>query len=266
MKNSNEPILITNRYAFADVMKKDLDLSARLISITIGRKVQRIRLAQAEKELKSSDDYRGVRFDVWFEDDENRMYDLELQVYDEKHLAERIAFYQGIMVAEETKSGTHFEDIREVFVIFICTGRDPFERSRTVYQFETKEIYDDSIIFNDKRHACVLNFTEDREIKSDNKELEEIAEYFIHHTVKKSGISEELDDIVKSFNEDREWRRRIMTFGEELNIAENRARKLGHKEEKESIAMNMLEMSLDTHVIAKATGLSLEEIQKLKQA
>ena len=69
-----------------------------------------------------------------------------------------------------------------------------------------------------------------------------------------------------------------MTFGEELNIAENRARKLGreegigignqqgHKEEKESVAMNMLEMNLDTHVIAKATGLSLEEIQKLKKA
>ena len=53
-----------------------------------------------------------------------------------------------------------------------------------------------------------------------------------------------------------------MTFGEELNIAENRAR----EERSNEIAMNMLEMNLDTHVIAKATGLSLEEIQKLKQA
>ena len=61
-----------------------------------------------------------------------------------------------------------------------------------------------------------------------------------------------------------------MTFGEELHIAENRGigigNQQGHKEEKENIAMNMLEMNLDTHVIAKATGLSLEEIQKLKQA
>ena len=279
-KDNNEPIRITNRYAFAEVMKKDLQLSARVISVTIGRKVSKIRLAESEKELKSSDDLRGVRFDVWFEDNENRMYDLELQVYDEKNLTKRMAFYQGKMIVEETKSGAGFEDIKEVFVIFICTGKDPFGRRRTVYQFETKEVNDDSIIVEDERHAYVLNFTEERE-KSDNEELEEIAEYFIHHTVKENGISEELDELVKSFNEDREWRNNIMTFGEELIIAEKRGRKegidigvrqgreegigIGTEEGKRHIALNMLEMGLDIDMIADATELSVEEIRKLKK-
>ena len=261
-KDNNEPIRITNRYAFAEVMKKDLQLSARVISVTIGRKVSKIRLAESEKELKSSDDLRGVRFDVWFEDNENRMYDLELQVYDEKNLTKRMAFYQGKMIVEETKSGAGFEDIKEVFVIFICTGKDPFERRRTVYQFETKEVNDDSIIVEDERHAYVLNFTEERE-KSDNEELEEIAEYFIHHTVKENGISEELDELVKSFNEDREWRNNIMTFGEELVMAEKRGHKQGREEGIGHIAMNMLKMGLDIDMIAEVTGLSVEEIQRL---
>ena len=61
-----------------------------------------------------------------------------------------------------------------------------------------------------------------------------------------------------------------MTFDEELNIAENRGigigNQQGHKEEKESIAMNMLKRGSDMTFISEMTGLSLEEIQKLKQA
>ena len=60
-----------------------------------------------------------------------------------------------------------------------------------------------------------------------------------------------------------------MTFDEELNIAENRGigigNQQGHKEEKENIAMNMLKRGSDMTFISEMTGLSLEEIQKLKK-
>ena len=81
-----------------------------------------------------------------------------------------------------------------------------------------------------------------------------------------------------------------MTFGEELNIAENRARKLGRAEGRaegigigieqgigignqqgevrkaNEVAMNMLNKGLEITFISEMTGLSLEEIQKLKTA
>ena len=63
----------------------------------------------------------------------------------------------------------------------------------------------------------------------------------------------------------------IMTFKEELIMAENRGRKegidIGVRQGREEgiwhIAMNMLKMGLDIDMIAEVTGLSLEEIQKL---
>ena len=62
----------------------------------------------------------------------------------------------------------------------------------------------------------------------------------------------------------------IMTFKEELIMAENRGKKegigIGIEEGKRHIALNMLEMGLDIDMIAEVTGLSLEEIQKLKKA
>ena len=61
-----------------------------------------------------------------------------------------------------------------------------------------------------------------------------------------------------------------MTFGEELIIAEKRGigigNQLGHKEEKENIAMNMLKKGSDITFISEVTELSVEEIQKLKKA
>ena len=61
-----------------------------------------------------------------------------------------------------------------------------------------------------------------------------------------------------------------MTFGEELNIAENRGIGIGNQQgevrKANEVAMNMLDKGLEITFISEMTGLSLEEIQKLKQA
>ena len=60
-----------------------------------------------------------------------------------------------------------------------------------------------------------------------------------------------------------------MTFGEELELAKNRGYKegieIGKLQVSKEVAKRLLEMEMEIAFISEVTGLSLEEIQKLKK-
>ena len=61
-----------------------------------------------------------------------------------------------------------------------------------------------------------------------------------------------------------------MTFSEELELAKNRGYKegieIGKLQVSKEVAKRLLEMEMEISFISEVTGLSLEEIQKLKTA
>ncbi len=75
-----------------------------------------------------------------------------------------------------------------------------------------------------------------------------------------------IDERVRKFNSD-EWRKKYMTFEYMLNERERKGVEQGRSEgvaaEKREIAKSMEREGISEDVIARVTGLSAEEIEKL---
>ena len=67
--------------------------------------------------------------------DENRTFDVEMQVKDTGELPERSRYYQGVMDVDMLKSGEPYRALKESHVIFICL-KDIFKQGLPHYTFE----------------------------------------------------------------------------------------------------------------------------------
>lgn len=104
----------------------------RILEIPI-RKV----VVHAEHTLFVNPDYRGVRLDVYADDEAGTVYDVEMQTTNQKNLPRRSRFYQSQMDAAFLEPGDDFNKLPESLVIFICTF-DPFGRGRYRYTYQER--------------------------------------------------------------------------------------------------------------------------------
>ncbi len=90
-----------------------------------------------------------MRLDVYADDEEGTVFDVEMQTTDKKNLPKRSRFYQGQMDMATLRPGTDFNDLPKSYVIFICTF-DPFGERRYRYTCVThcretqKELQDEA--------------------------------------------------------------------------------------------------------------------------
>lgn len=89
-----------------------------------------------QKAVRITVDGKGVRYDVYVEDDARAMYDAEMQQSDNKSiLPKRSRFYQGLMDLGYLETGNEYVELADSYVIFICTF-DPFDEGLCCYEFE----------------------------------------------------------------------------------------------------------------------------------
>ena len=71
-------------------------------------------------------DGRGIRLDVYLDDEHGTVYDLEMQTTKHSDLPKRSRYYQGMIDLNLIQRGAKFSDLKKSYVIFICT-EDPFD-------------------------------------------------------------------------------------------------------------------------------------------
>ena len=98
------------------------------------------------------DDERGVRFDAIIEDDQERFYDVEMQVA----MGKRVRYYQVQIDQETLKKGEDYDDLRESYVIFFCAF-DPCGQDRRLYQFHYYEDDDRQLRLPTNSHVILIN-------------------------------------------------------------------------------------------------------------
>lgn len=102
---------ITNDFIFGNVMQMGnncRDLLRAILPIN------------TQKDIRDQHDQRGVRLDVFAEDENERVYDVEMQVTQQKDLGERIRYYQSKIDMDSLTIGNKYEKIKESYVIFLC--------------------------------------------------------------------------------------------------------------------------------------------------
>ena len=81
---------------FCKVLTNNPDLCHELLELIISKKVGKFTRLDKQKPIEITADGKGVRFDVYSEDDQNVVYDCEMQTSGNDNLPKRTRYYQGI--------------------------------------------------------------------------------------------------------------------------------------------------------------------------
>lgn len=124
----------TNDEIFKVVMQ-DESIARKIIGIVLGREVREIKNYTTQKDKKVRKLARGVRFDLYFEDDETA-YEVEMQNSICIDVGRRCRFYQSMIDVDLLAEGDDFGNLKDSYIIFLCTY-DAFGREEPLYTFET---------------------------------------------------------------------------------------------------------------------------------
>ena len=148
----------TNDLIFRWVMEREENCLAILRTILPELKITAVKRRENEHPVNylAFDDERGVRFDAIIEDDQERFYDVEMQVANQPGLGKRVRYYQAQIDQETLKKGEDYDDLRESYVIFFCAF-DPCGQDRRLYQFHYYEDNDRQLRLSTNSHVILIN-------------------------------------------------------------------------------------------------------------
>ena len=148
----------TNDLIFRWVMEHEENCLAILRAILPDLKITAVKRRENEHPVNylAFDDERGVRFDAIIEDDQERFYDVEMQVANQPGLGKRVRYYQAQIDQETLKKSEDYDDLRESYVIFFCAF-DPCGQDRRLYQFHYYEDDDRQLRLPTNSHVILIN-------------------------------------------------------------------------------------------------------------
>lgn len=285
-----ERATLADNFIFCKVMTSNPDLCKELLELLLNIKIERIEIPVAERSFKVDYDSKGIRFDVYVKDGTGRCFDIEIQTTNRTNLAKRARYYQGLMDVDSLVSGADYSELNESYVIFLCM-EDAFGSGLPVYDFHQVCKQNSDILFNDGTHKVFFNAS-----KYDKMPTESLREFFkfLNGLNAASDFTDQLEQKVRYAKTNAQWRHRFMTWEQEMRIqvkekseqlAKEMAKDLANEmvedrvnamrkdiekeakemavEKVEETAKKLLAEKIAPEVVAKCTGLSLEQVKKL---
>ena len=285
-----ERATLADNFIFCKVMTANPDLCKELLELLLNIQIERIEIPVAERSFKVDYDSKGIRFDVYVKDGTGRCFDIEIQTTNRTNLAKRARYYQGLMDVDSLVSGADYSELNESYVIFLCM-EDAFGNGLPVYDFHQVCKQDSEVLLNDGTHKVFFNAS-----KYDKMPTESLREFFkfLNGLNAASDFTDQLEQKVRYAKTNAQWRHRFMTWEQEMRIqvkekseqlakemakdlanemVEDRVNAMRKDREKEAkemaaekveeTAKKLLAEKIAPEVVAKCTGLSLEQVKKL---
>ena len=211
----NEIIPIDNAVMFNMVMSKKENCQG-FIERALGIKVANLTILETEKVMEADIDIKGVRLDVYVEDEQGNTFDVEMQANSnyKDYLGRRSRYYQSMMDTTSFRKGKKYYQLSNSYVIFVCTF-DPFDEDRKYYTFNNLCRENTALELNDGSTKIFLY--PKGTVGTVSKKLEA----FLHYVETKEATDEYtkgLDDDVKSFSKDPQRRQAIMTVQDDMDF------------------------------------------------
>ncbi len=259
-------IPIVDDILFTTVMSNE-EIAKSLLEVILNVKINKITRIERESQRSEIADLRGVRFDVYIEDDKTA-YDIEIQTSSNSDLSKRTRFYQAKNDIHMLRKGEkHFSKLKKSYIIFICTFH-PFEKSGTnecIYTFENICMIKDKIIkLKDDAYRVFINSECDlNNIKNQNLKsfIELVKDGF--QTGTKSPLTDKILNEMDRVKRNEGWRTDYMTQKERDLDMIHKGELKGLQEGRSEIAKNLLEQNMDISFIVKVTGLTTKEVEAL---
>lgn len=204
--------------------------------------------------LHSLQETRSLCLDVFAQDSQGRLYNLEIQ---RKDVApERGRLHSALLDASALKAGETFSRLPEAYVIFIME-RDPFKQGLPLYHF-VRAIPETGLLLEDGSHIVYVN----GELREEMTELSQLMHDFFC-TEADEMYFEALAQVVRHFKGSSEGVQKMSSVVEEIR-EEGRAE--GVREANLATALQMLKMGRFTlEDIAAITRLNLDEIREIAE-
>ena len=202
-----ESLTLSNDFMFSKVMR-DKEICRETLEILLDKKIGEITYIDNQKTIDINYDAKSVRLDVYVED-ENRIYNIEMQVVNKKDLAKRSRYYQSMIDLNAIEKGEIYRDLKESIVIFICKF-DPFGKGLSKYTFENicnenKELYlkdgTSKVFFNTKDYY-----------KERSEDAKSFLEYIEKETTSENNFVKKIEQKIRNIKENKEWRAEFMTL------------------------------------------------------
>jgi len=195
-------------FMFCKILTSRPELCKELLELILGMKIKRIKFPESQKTIEQTYDGRGIRLDVYIEDANNTVYDLEMQTTEQKDLPKRTRYYQGMIDLNLIQRGSKFKALKKSYIIFICLT-DPFGKNLPIYTFENRCMQDESIALEDEAYKVIINADGNRDGLSD--EMSDFLD-FLQGKENDGKLSGKLEEAVKKAIDKKEWEVDYMTM------------------------------------------------------
>ena len=271
-KRTLQELNLSDDFLFSKVFS-DAEVCRQVLEKILKVKIKKIKFVESQKSIDLVMESKAIRLDIYVQDEKETIYNVEMQRGKYKNLAKRSRYYQGSVDLDFIQKGSDYLELCKSFIIFICTF-DPFGKGRHIYSFENCCMEDQSLKLNDETTKIFLNT---RGVMDDvDEEMKELLSYVENSTdtyvaKTKSQLVHHLHDRVNQIKQDKRLEVEYMTlyeiFKEEFEEGKREGKREGKIEgkieEKVEIAKNLLDV-LDDETIALKTGLTIEEVQRLR--
>lgn len=152
-----EDLTFQDDYMFKRVMSHKRHCKKMLEKI-LRVKIRDIRYLEEEKTIKTAYESKGIRLDVYVEDDKNTIYNVELQVRKPENdgLFKRARYYQSMIDGDLLMAGAKYDTLKDTIIIFIC----PFavlDGKRHIYTFRNICMEDRETVMPDGTTKILLS-------------------------------------------------------------------------------------------------------------
>lgn len=252
-----EDLTFTNDFIFCKVLENSPDLAKELLEIILGFKISRVEV-QKQKVLNSTPDAKSVRLNVYATDEDDVIYDIEMQTTRPRKLAKRSRYYQSKIDNSLIEKDAPYETLRKSYIIFICLS-DPFNKNKCIYTFENICKEDKSLSLRDDAYKIFVNAKGNTDDVSDC--LKQFLNYLRNNKVS-NAFTQELENKVSEAHHNMEWRRDYMAMSIKYHDCMMDGLEMGEINERHKVIRTALSNGMSKDDITKFLGYSDVEIQE----
>ena len=128
-----EELDFTDDFLFCKILEIKPELARELLEMILQFPIRKVKVNR-QVSIDQIREGRGIRLDVYAEDENNTVYDIEMQTTKQKDLPKRTRYYQGMIDLNMIEKGAKFRELKKTYIIFICLS-DPFKEGRYVFPF-----------------------------------------------------------------------------------------------------------------------------------
>ncbi len=261
MSKAFEELQIKDDFMFSVIMRNP-KFCKPFLERVLGVKISRIEYPRPQETIDLSAEAKSVRLDIYVEDAEETVYNIEMQAATNRNLPRRTRYYQGMIDLNILEKGKDYKDLKRSFVIFVCVF-DLFGEGRHIYTFENRCIQNPELGLGDDAIKIILNTK--GTMDDVTPELKRLLD-FIDGKAPEDEFTRELDEAVQSARKNEKWRLEYMTLQMHYQEKYEQGFDEGDRKRAISVAMRMIEDGeLSLEKIALYSGLTLEQVSELEK-